>query len=569
MPGFRQRINAEHADRSRSPLQAKSSDGDPAMGAQLRNWLTSWAWGKSSAAGVVENACAYLDEHGRKGVDERIVKLARTRQNPQNAERIVEQLLPLGDMCKPMRVDDSVIECVLPPYDFFHWLRVANPYKFRIHLGAKPGGLEHWWSRFLERPAAREYWSLHPWLMGKKPKDLAFHVPLMLFDDAGPISKHQSTFARVWYSLLGVGAEKETRFLMATGLKTDRADRSWGPIMASLERLAGPVEPGSWGGVPLFMGADLEYACNVMKLKHYSAVQMCMHCEADKKDIPFHDFHGGAKWRSTILSNDAFMARVGEPRNPMVAHVWFNKYTYRYDLLHMLDHHGVASHIVGNILHAHLSSERETDVLPGSNMQERLGFLNSDIQAFYTAHKVANRLPPLKETNVKDGHYPELKGNAVKAANTRALVPYVQILQQHAAELNNTTKQKCMKRLVDALQTAYDIMYQGDMVLDDDQVTQLRRSLTRLGQNYTQLHDMAAAEDKTRWDRVPKLHYVVAHLGEQAALINPRYVQGYASESMVGEICGIYEKSQSGRFHKIIQEVALLKYCTGMKLMWV
>eukprot|EP00974_Lingulodinium_polyedra_P037438 3590590-Lingulodinium_polyedra.AAC.1 len=79
----------------------------------------------------------------------------------------------------------------------------------------------------------------------------------------------------------------------------------------------------------------------------------------------------------------------------------------------MLDHHGVTSHVVANIFWAHLSGERESDALPGANLQERLDFLNADIRAYYQARNVSNRLPPLKESNIKPStNCPELKGNA-------------------------------------------------------------------------------------------------------------------------------------------------------------
>ena len=53
-------------------------------------------------------------------------------------------------------------------------------------------------------------------------------------------------------------------------------------------------------------------------------------------------------------------------------------------------------------------------------------------------------------------------------------------------------------------------------------------------------------------------------MADQAELINPRYVQGYGSESLVGQICGIYEASQSGPFKRRIQWVCMLKYHTKM-----
>eukprot|EP00974_Lingulodinium_polyedra_P080441 7793181-Lingulodinium_polyedra.AAC.1 len=72
----------------------------------------------------------------------------------------------------------------------------------------------------------------------------------MLFDDSGPFSKNNSTSCRCWYSLVGVGNERETRFLIGTGIKDSQApDLSWPVIMDSFSQLAQPVEdPDSFGG---------------------------------------------------------------------------------------------------------------------------------------------------------------------------------------------------------------------------------------------------------------------------------------------------------------------------------
>ena len=69
-------------------------------------------------------------------------------------------------------------------------------------------------------------------------------------------------------------------------------------------------------------------------------------------------------------------------------------------------------------------------LLPGSSIEERLAFLNDDVRAFYNANHVNNRLPPFREENIKGGEWPELNGRNVKAANTRAFVPYLVALQE-------------------------------------------------------------------------------------------------------------------------------------------
>ena len=173
-------------------------------------------------------------------------------------------------------------------------------------MGAAPEGVQDWWEQFLGRPAAQEFWNIHPWLAGKQPRDLKYHLPVMLFDDSGPVSSTRSTYCRVWYSLLGTGSEVETRILISSGLKGGpEEDKSWPPLLASFEELAGPVGPGEWGDILLFMGADLEYVCNDLGLPHCnSASAMCCCCEADTTGTPHNTFHADARWRGTLVSKE-------------------------------------------------------------------------------------------------------------------------------------------------------------------------------------------------------------------------------------------------------------------------
>ena len=62
----------------------------------------------------------------------------------------------------------------------------------------------------------------------------------------------------------------------------------------------------------------------------------------------------------------------------------------------MLDHHGLANFVMGNVLYSHVSGEKECKVLPGDTIAERLEFLNADIQAYYKAKHASSRLPPVE-----------------------------------------------------------------------------------------------------------------------------------------------------------------------------
>ena len=125
-----------------------------------------------------------------------------------------------------------------------------------------------------------------------------------------------------------------------------------------------------------------------------------------------------------------------------------------------------------------------------------------------------------------------------------------------------------MLLLVNSLQHAYDLMYASGPVLAQDTWADLAATLTTVGQCYQLLSVLAFDEGKMRLNTGPKLHYVAAHLADQARLVNPVFTQGYSSESMVGVLCRIYESSQSGPFHRGIQRSAMLKYRTGLLLSW-
>jgi len=140
----------------------------------------------------------------------------------------------------------------------------------------------------------------------------------------------------------------------------------------------------------------------------------------------------------------SFKARFRQPLHPLIAHTWFNIYTYRHDLMHMSDHHGVAGSVSANIFDTHLSNR--DGPLPGSNRDDRLAVLNGDIRAYNSFHGVKNRLPPLKHENIcVPGEYPNLKGTLVKAANTRSIIPYCVALQRRATTIDSSAKQAHVK----------------------------------------------------------------------------------------------------------------------------
>ena len=194
----------------------------------------------------------------------------------------------------------------------------------------------------------------------------------------------------------------------------------------------------------------------------------------------------------------------------------------------MVDHHGVASHVCANILWAHLSGDsREGHALVGPTGRQT-GIPQQQCPSLLHCFQVQNGLPPFKVENIKDGDWLVLKGNNVKAANPRALVPSVLALQQRATEMVQSPKNKHMLKVVEALTEIYNAMYNNSCFLNLDMVVALEQNLAKLGRHYQWLSAQAHNAGITKWQTVPKFHYALGHLGNQAALITPRSVQGYA-----------------------------------------
>jgi len=536
------------------------------MGEQMKQWLNSWAWGHSRASEVFRSAKAFRQDGHRDAFVTTFLK--GCGREGENAERALKSMLP-GGQCETVEVANSSVGTLILPHTMLKWLHVTNSMKAMQVLGAEADGIATWWTSFRSTEDGQRLWEQHPHLRGRTPEEFKFHLPLVLHEDGVPISKHQSAMVRSWASILGSGKERDTRFVISTHIKRsdiveETEDKSWPMVLQSFDEMSQPVGDGCWGGIVLFVVGDLEWACNDLGLPHYNSNSPCAFCKANTSTMPHSNYHSAAPWRATFRSEAEFQASLRQPLHPLVAAPWFFKDTYRLDLLHLLDHHGVASMVVANVVAMQVCFENL--VTPGANQDQRLAFINDDIKAYYSARRVQHRLPPLKMSNVMKCGFPDLHGPAIKAANTRALVPYALALQQRAARIEPTVINRHALKVVESLNEAYTIMYDGEYFLNATDVQKLGQQLQRMGASYQYLACITANEGLTRWKQTPKVHYAVAHLANQARLINPRVVQCYSAEGLVGKVSHIWKKSLDGPHQRISQGKVILKYLTGMAL---
>ena len=563
MVGWRQ-----HAERlrSRSPRRTNSLGWGP----ELVEWMREYGRGKLPAAGVVRNARTKC----KAGTANAIVKqLSQGERGDslQNAERVVRSIVPMDRLPPQTAIADSTIDVIVDPYTMFHWLRKTNPLKFATGMGAR-GDLVDFWAALKSRPIVGErHWASHPWLRGRTPESLRRHIPIIVFDDAGPCSKTLSTYCRCFYAILGKGAEWDSRFLISTGFKTEGEDHSWHAIVKGFEKLSLPVTPDDeWGGIWLFFGADLDYAANELGLAHTSAAHMCAFCNANITDIPFNDASVGAMWKATIRDEHQFALALRERNgglHPLSGYGLLTMYTYRLCMMHVFDHNGLSGHIIASSIHTWCTSN--PSILPGATIDVRLDHFNSERKAFYSCKKVKNRMPPLHWCNVKqDGGFAELHGHFVKAANTRGIVPLIKDLADRQATLYPTDENKHIAKITTALHNMYELLYSTGPFLNVDQMKCLRWQCDQIGIHMQWLAVDTARRGLRRWKCPPKFHYAIAHFAEQAQLLNPVYCQGYRSESMVGKTTCIYKSLLDGPRTGSIQTKALQKYTLALLLDW-
>ena len=98
-----------------------------------------------------------------------------------------------------------------------------------------------------------------------------------------------------------------------------------------------------------------------------------------------------------------------------------------------------------------------------------MDIINERLMQFYRDNHTAHRLPSLRLTNIIDKatEFPQLRGKVVKAASTRAIVPF---LSHFAGQLDcTTTFGKHRLKMVRWLERIYEVMYESPMFLTSAQ----------------------------------------------------------------------------------------------------
>ena len=166
-------------------------------------------------------------------------------------------------------------------------------------------------------------------------------------------------------------------------------------------------------------------------------------------------------------------------------------------------------------------------------------------------------MAPLRASNLVTNEWCMLGGPTVKAANTRGLSEFFVLIAIEFYD-SDTEYHRLVQRIARCLDRVYKILYGAGTFLTPAALGEFKRTLLMFGATFQALRGLAAAQNLLAWNITPKVHFA-QHLGQQAALVNPRWCQSYTEESQIGSTTQVWSRSARGRYRKGVQRLVLMK----------
>ena len=266
-----------------------------------------------------------------------------------------------------------------------------------------------------------------------------------------------------------------------------------------------------------------------------------------------------------MCSNQDGLGWLRRPFHGMAAWPWFNKFSCLLDILHVVDYRGVASHLLGNAFWHFVSTRCFPDC---RNQESSFDALNAAMVSNQRQHGVLHKLPRLDKANLfgkeaSGTSFPVLRGPGVKAANTRAAVPFVAELSRQLDDGSVIAGK--IRSCCEGLDGYLSVVYGGGIFLGNEELQDMERFVRQFNRAYMWLAHHFAQMGQCRFSVVPKHHYF-CHVLVQARLINPRFTQTYKGESLVGRGCALFRANMSGPYQRRVQRKLLQQYILGFEI---
>ena len=134
--------------------------------------------------------------------------------------------------------------------------------------------------------------------------------------------------------------------------------------------------------------------------------------------------------------------------------------------------------------------------------------------------------------NLTSAGWAQLHGPAIKAAATRSCAPWLrQLCVDFLAP--DTERNRLVLQLATDLVAFYEILYATGRFLSDEELGRFKEVCERFGTNYQALREHSRVVKLLHFKVTPKVHKM-QHLPLLSEVLNPRWVQNYCEESLVG-----------------------------------
>ena len=495
----------------------------------------------------------------------RLGAIAPSGDNHKLASRQLHTLLGRCGIDLPIveNRDSELVSHYISPIRLLDLLRVKYPARFVELAGIDRGKLARFWDSLLASPHGLQV-RANPALAGLSDEALRRIIPLCIHEDSGPFTKTKSVDILSFSGLFGSAGEKCSQYPIASFVKEAplsdvESQHVWAPILKECEELASKGVGGQ-RFLLLFVKGDLDVRSNTWGFASWNSHEPCSECCCDRAGRPYTDLVSSAAWRRAgVLTSAQYYARARQPLHPLLASSFAWRFFAPLDLMHLADCHGLVNHVAGSVIGPLVSNERRL----GANRAARLKSINDLLRAFYAARPNYNRMPELRMPNLTDsGGWYNLCGKTVKAANCRALAPFLVELAEAFYD-SGTEYDRMVVRMVRSLDQFYSLLYTYDIVLSREQQSTFRRTLLRLGSTYQRLRELSVVMHRQAWNIVFKIHYL-QHLPELASICNPTAVQNYQDEGHVGTMTRLWGKCAVGNYKGVIQKHVLVRRLVGL-----
>ena len=411
--------------------------------------------------------------------------------------------------------------------------------------------------------------------------------PFELHGDAGPHQKHDSCNVYTMRSLLApesVSVEESSLLISAIPqsarvtfnkckelkIQDQFVEDTWAPIWrAMVDDLNKFFE--SKRGLIWIATQDCEHLAKDYDLPHYGTNEKpCMRCKCNQgadATMPITDVSKGAKFRKHYHTPEELA------KKPLTNH-WllqvkgFSHYTWVYDPMHCKEI-GATSHAIANVFYDVVFKELHGMRTNASKLKK----LNELISQGYNEMGVLperrisfpTELKHFCDPSAPHKHYPDLMHSAIKARQTRYLVPVAFWLASHFKDSSKCASSYARRRYfcLKNLSRLYEIEDSHRLFLPSKESTEYMDCTQKFLEHYVHLASESATSleqvGSFQWSFVPKFHFMI-HIAEDAQFLSPRAFWAYRGESMVGTIAKIAASCLAGMPAYRVNETLCIKY---------